>query len=441
MKKFLRTFLVLCLCCCIVFSAAIPRAQAAALTTATVTTATAVAAGLVALGIGVGATDAAFNKLVDSLTAVAGSDTVPVWISETADGFVTYLQESFLGTLLAHCFDSGTLVASDGFSASHSISYPDFSGTVTGSDPFFVGFYAYDGVYRVVFFSQTEQILDFTSDSGSTSTRSLGTGPYGGYYMASSSNGTWLDISAFSGCYYFGELSDVFNETTTILQLIYIAENLMPGVSSVSTTDDLTLGSVGTSLAAPNYDDWRNNAIPVVPPVVGGGTAEEEDAVPVSFPGLDRPGLTDQTQSEAQAGVTPGTVVDEIVNAGADAGTDTGTIAGVINEIKALPASIAQAIADVFSPPAVSEAFQISLTDFFPFCIPFDLYNLLDALAAAPEAPVFNGVIPVPTFGQTYEIEVDLSPWDNVAALFRTLQLGLFIVGLALVTRERFLRS
>lgn len=85
--------------------------------------------------------------------------------------------------------------------------------------------------------------------------------------------------------------------------------------------------------------------------------------------------------------------------------------------------------------------FMIDLTQFFPFCLPFDVVEFFTILSAEPEAPVFHWEIPVPQLNQTFEIDVDLSAWDDVAYLFRKMELLAFIVGLAIVTREKYIRS
>jgi hypothetical protein len=79
--------------------------------------------------------------------------------------------------------------------------------------------------------------------------------------------------------------------------------------------------------------------------------------------------------------------------------------------------------------------FTLDLKDYFPFCIPFDLYDFFTCLNADPVAPVIEWVIPLPG-GETYPLELDLSPFDPVAQLLRRLQLLLFCVGLAFKTRD-----
>ena len=72
-----------------------------------------------------------------------------------------------------------------------------------------------------------------------------------------------------------------------------------------------------------------------------------------------------------------------------------------------------------------------NLKDKFPFCIPFDIYDLITGLVAEREAPVIT--CPVDVSGNT--VTVDLSEFDSVAELLRLLELVLFIIGLAVSTR------
>lgn len=83
--------------------------------------------------------------------------------------------------------------------------------------------------------------------------------------------------------------------------------------------------------------------------------------------------------------------------------------------------------------------YTIDLKEFFPFCIPWDLYEFMNILAAEPRAPEFDWVIYYD--GEEYKVHIDLSAWDSVAALFRTLELLGFIVGLAYVTRAKYIRG
>lgn len=71
----------------------------------------------------------------------------------------------------------------------------------------------------------------------------------------------------------------------------------------------------------------------------------------------------------------------------------------------------------------------------FPFCIPFDLIAFLKCLCAEPEAPKIDIPFNVPIVNYKGSVSIDLSKYDEVAALCRTLFDLLFIVGLAYATR------
>lgn len=84
---------------------------------------------------------------------------------------------------------------------------------------------------------------------------------------------------------------------------------------------------------------------------------------------------------------------------------------------------------------SVSDYQVAGLTTVFPFCIPFDLYNFVACLAADPVAPSFTWRFYVPGICDE-EIEIDLSEFDAAAQILRTMELLLFCVGLAFVTRK-----
>lgn len=74
------------------------------------------------------------------------------------------------------------------------------------------------------------------------------------------------------------------------------------------------------------------------------------------------------------------------------------------------------------------------LRDYFPFCIPFDLVNLLSCFVAEPETPEF--VIRVSTGFSSADQSVSLEVWDNIAGMVRTFELAAFVLALILVTRN-----
>ena len=85
--------------------------------------------------------------------------------------------------------------------------------------------------------------------------------------------------------------------------------------------------------------------------------------------------------------------------------------------------------------PSTALPFMLDLKDFFPFCIPFDLYEFFSLLCAEPTAPVFHWEIQ-DLAGNPYSIDIDLSAWDGFATLFRYMELLVFIIGLAMASRK-----
>ena len=71
----------------------------------------------------------------------------------------------------------------------------------------------------------------------------------------------------------------------------------------------------------------------------------------------------------------------------------------------------------------------------FPFCVPFDLIEFLGVLAAEPVAPAFDWRFYAPNVVD-YTMHIDLSSFDDVARICRTLELLAFCIGLILITRN-----
>lgn len=73
--------------------------------------------------------------------------------------------------------------------------------------------------------------------------------------------------------------------------------------------------------------------------------------------------------------------------------------------------------------PAIAaevEKTKFDLTEIFPFCIPFDLVKLLDALCADPVAPKFDIPFVVPVLGIDMVWVIDMAIFDTAAEVFRT---------------------
>lgn len=99
--------------------------------------------------------------------------------------------------------------------------------------------------------------------------------------------------------------------------------------------------------------------------------------------------------------------------------------------------------ADVDVPKDLGSYTFAGLEKLFPFCLPFDLIDFIGVLDADPEAPHFVIPIKVPTatgWG-TYDIDIDLSKFDQIAALMRQMETLAFVVGLIMITRQKMIRG
>jgi len=153
------------------------------------------------------------------------------------------------------------------------------------------------------------------------------------------------------------------------------------------------------------------------------------------------------SQADVQSGV--GTYEDTLSGTASDTVTATGLkgwldtlrltlvsgFSNMVDNIQANTTSITTAITTFFTPSGTVEAYALDLQSLFPFCIPFDIYNLLLALQADPVTPHFDFEISFGSLG-SYPVSVDFSDWNGLAELVRTLEIALFIVGLGIKTRE-----
>lgn len=84
---------------------------------------------------------------------------------------------------------------------------------------------------------------------------------------------------------------------------------------------------------------------------------------------------------------------------------------------------------------------QFDLTQVFPFCIPFDIYALLQKFVADPVAPQVHIDWDIPFVDSNFVLDIDFSAYNSLAAVLRTMELIGAIVGLAIATRAIYLRS
>ena len=86
----------------------------------------------------------------------------------------------------------------------------------------------------------------------------------------------------------------------------------------------------------------------------------------------------------------------------------------------------------------------------FPFCIPFDLIHLFEALDAEPVAPVFQVPLNIqmknPFTGRQLvnvqeEFKIDFSDYEAIIKIFRIFEVIFFMLGLILITRSQMIKG
>ncbi len=80
--------------------------------------------------------------------------------------------------------------------------------------------------------------------------------------------------------------------------------------------------------------------------------------------------------------------------------------------------------------------YKVELTGVFPFCIPFDFIALLRTLDAEPRAPCFTFPVVIPALNYREDVKLDLSIFDDVAAVIRLCGKVSFILFLMFVTSK-----
>lgn len=135
-----------------------------------------------------------------------------------------------------------------------------------------------------------------------------------------------------------------------------------------------------------------------------------------------------------------GSQVYEITVDGVTATDIEGIIHGAVDRILAGTASIVGSVEQAGTGEVVTnpelEPYKVGLTSVFPFCIPFDIYNMVTMFVAEPEAPHAEWTFGLPWSNQEYSVGWDLSDFDGVAQVCRSMELVLFAVGLAVITHK-----
>lgn len=79
---------------------------------------------------------------------------------------------------------------------------------------------------------------------------------------------------------------------------------------------------------------------------------------------------------------------------------------------------------------------EILFKEKFPFCLPWDVYNVFVNLVSEPEAPVFTIPFKFQRLGIDYEFTIDLSQFDDIAKVSRFFSSIAFVIFLILASRK-----
>lgn len=91
------------------------------------------------------------------------------------------------------------------------------------------------------------------------------------------------------------------------------------------------------------------------------------------------------------------------------------------------------------APPDVAVPhMMIPLDEYFPFCIPFDVYHLLQKLSADPVAPSYT--IGFTVYGTEVNYTISLDAFSGAMVIVRRMELFVCVVGLAIASRKIFTR-
>ena len=175
--------------------------------------------------------------------------------------------------------------------------------------------------------------------------------------------------------------------------------------------------------------------------------SRSESMTITGVPDFEMPVVSPEQEYRVDVGAPPGTSLDDLVTMVPEQIGD-GTI--VSTGTVATPGEDTPPTSDVPTinpnPPASEETPEdvkpatVQLGMVFPFCIPFDVYHMVTLLVAEPVAPNGKWEFSLPwDSSRVYSVEWDLEDFDDVASLLRTMELIVFAVGLAAVTR-RFIK-
>lgn len=266
--------------------------------------------------------------------------------------------------------------------------------------------------------------------------------------MSSDSTGTVIEIGDYGGytyhCYSSGKVTKTHRDSGLILITGILGSAVEPDITATAQTNLGVVAPPGTIIQTEYGQYLVEIDLNGRPETGGGGGDDEQPKIPVlpvpylppnEIPNVPQKDIWKGNKVEIDnpdTGDTPdpttGTDTDD-----PDSGSNDPTTPTTGTDNPDSPGD--DGSQDVPLTPDQLQPFVVDLRDFFPFCIPFDLYDFFQLLDADPVAPVFHWEIQ-DLAANVYSIDIDLSAWDSTALFFRRLQLLVFTVGLAMASRK-----
>lgn len=191
--------------------------------------------------------------------------------------------------------------------------------------------------------------------------------------------------------------------------------------SSASSFSGITADTATVSPPAtlPADTPWRGLA------VEGAGTAPTVGGVEQVI----QSGVTEREKPEVK-------VIEVELGANTDVDTETGAVTE--NPVVVTPESVVPAVSELIAPDSFVGMAVNALQTKFPFCLPFDVVRILQAFVVPPEAPVISLTFHDPFTDEDYSVTVDLSPWNEIAAVCRFMWSILLFVAFSLNVAKMF---
>lgn len=236
-------------------------------------------------------------------------------------------------------------------------------------------------------------------------------------YLSAYANGVSYNVLSYGACKVLQFNIPVFSTVDECLA--YIRNPDFSGGFSGITVDTSTV-SVPPELPA----EQEYIGLAISPGTVSGADTPAVTMTPQAVERIIQQGVT-----ERQRPVVTTTEVE--IAPGVDVDGTTGAVTEnpvVITPDTAIE-EIVPSVSELTAPQTFLDSLATTMQTKFPFCLPFDIMRLASAFRAEPVAPVIALTFHDPFTDEDYSIRVDLSPWDGVAQVVRSLETAVLFVG------------